>query len=161
MVQMKVEQVETAVVTQSWRRILPTLITGAIAGVVTWLATFLLSEYVIGPIACRVGSSLIGCSDNIAVSSDIALIIGGVVALGLMVRQRVLRPLLVVLAAVVSLWGLGVWLGDEAWYLSLILSVVLSALIYTVFAWFSELRRFWVALAMTAVLVLVFRLLVS
>lgn len=161
MVQIKTEQVETAVVMQSWRRVLPTLLSGAIVGLVTWVGTFLLSEYVIGPIACRVGSSLISCSDNAAVSSNVALIVAGVVALGLLVRQRVLRPLLVVLAAVASLWGLGSWLSNDAWYLSLVLSVVLSALVYAVFAWFSELRRFWVAFAVTIALVLVFRLLVS
>ena len=161
MVQVKTEQVESAVVMQSWRRVLPALLSGAVAGLVAWIGTFLLSEYVIGPIACRVGSSLVSCSDNGAVSGNVALIVAGVVALGLLVRQRALRPLLVVLAAVASLWGLGSWLADDAWYVSLVLSVVLSALVYAVFAWFSELRRFWVALVVTIALVLVFRLLVS
>lgn len=161
MVQIKTEQVETAIVMQSWRRVLPALLSGAIAGLVAWVGTFLLSEYVIGPIACRIGSSLVSCSDNVFVSSNIALIVAGFVALGLLVRQRALRPLLVVFAAMVSLWGLGSWLSNDAWYLSLVLSVALSALVYAVFAWFSELRRFWVALALTLALVLVFRLLVS
>ena len=161
MVQIKTEQVDTAVAMQSWRRVLPTLLSGAIAGVVTWIGTFLLSEYVIGPIACRVGSSIVSCGDNVAVSGNMALIVAGVVGLGLLVRQRALRPLLVVLAAVASLWGLGSWVSSDAWYVALLLTVVLSALVYAVFTWFSELRRFWVALAINIVLVLAFRLLVS
>ena len=161
MVQIRTEQIETAVVMQSWRRVLPALSSGAIAGVVTWIGTFILSEYVIGPIACRVGSSLVGCSDNGVVSANVALIIAGIVALGLLVRQRTLRPLLVVLAAVATLWGLGSWVSEDVGYISLILTVILSALVYAVFAWFSELRRFWVALAVTIALVLLFRLLVS
>lgn len=161
MEQTTIKPVETPVVMQSWRKILPTLLAGVIAGLVTWLATFLLSEYVLGPIACRVGSSLINCSDATIVSSDIALVIGGFAALAIMVRQRVLRPLLVVLGAVISLWGIGAWLSEDAWYVALPLTVLLSAVLYAVFAWFGELRRFWVALVVTILLVVVFRFLVS
>lgn len=144
----------------SWRQLQSAAWIGAGAGVLTWILSFLLANYVVGPVACRLGTSLIGCSEATYVAGIISLIIIGVVALILTVRERLYRPLFVVLGATLVLWGIGgSWLVGGG-YLGFLLTVLVSALVYATMTWLSTVRNFWVALGVTILVVLLFRLIV-
>lgn len=157
-----VSDTEPAVVTSpAWQAELSALASGAIVGVATWILTYILSEYVIGMIACGTGSSLIACSSAPSVSAGLSLVFASLVGLTLLVRRRVFRPLLVVLMAAITLWGInGSWL-DERNLANMLLTVLVSALVYVVFSWFAKIRQFWIAFVVSIVLVVLFRLVLS
>jgi uncharacterized protein (DUF486 family) len=145
----------------AWKDELSALASGAIVGALTWVLAYLLTEYVLGMIACRTGSSIVSCSDAGFVSAVIGLILASVAGLTILVRRRIFRPLLVVLAAGISLWGVnGSWLEERSVF-SLILSVIITALVYLVFAWFAKIRQFWIALIISVLLVIIFRLAIT
>ncbi len=156
-----VSDTEPAVKELVWKDELSALATGAITGVVTWVVAYALNKYVIGTIACRTGSSIISCGDAGVVSAALALIVASIVGLTLLVRQRIFRPLLVVLAAAISLWGIdGSWLNEQS-ILNFLLTVLLMAVVYLVFGWFTKLRQFWIAAVISVVLVISFRLIIT
>lgn len=149
---------EPAVRFGAWKDEASGLVGGALVGLVTWLLTYGLSEYVIGQIACRAGSSLISCDSSVSVSASIALIFASIAGLILLVRRRVFRPLLVVLAAAITLWGVNTtWLVERS-FLNFILTVLVAALVYAVFAWFAKIRQFWLSLSVLTIVIVVFRL---
>lgn len=141
----------------AWNEEVSGLVSGALVGVVTWLLTYGLSQYVVGQIACQAGSSIISCDSAISVSATIALIIASVVGLILLVRRRVFRPLLVVLAAAVTLWGLNAsWLAERN-IVDFSLTIIVAALVYAVFAWFAKIRQFWLSLSVLTIIIVIFR----
>lgn len=144
----------------SWRQLQSAAWIGAGAGVLTWILSYLLANYVVGQVACRLGTSLIQCSDTTYVSGILALILVGILALILTVRQRLYRPLFVILASTLVLWGIGgSWLVGMG-YLGFLLTVLISALVYSTMTWFSTVRNFWVALAWTATVIVLFRFII-
>ena len=74
-------------------------------------------------------------------------------------RMRVYRPLLVVLAATVALWGLESSIASLPWYWGLLAVVVFFALAYGLFSWLARIRNFIMAVVITVVVVVVIRLL--
>jgi hypothetical protein len=156
-----VSNTESTVRFGAWKDEISAFVGGTIVGVATWILTYILNQYVIGMIACRADSSIIGCSDAPVVSAAFGLIFASVAGLTVLVRRRVFRPLLVVLAAGISLWGInGSWLVSHN-LLDFLLSVVITALVYLVFAWFAKVRQFWISLLITVVLVVIFRLMIT
>ena len=145
----------------AWKDEISALVSGAIVGVIIWILAYILDQYVIGMIACKTGSSIIDCSDAPAVSAAFALVFASIAGLTILVRRRIFRPLLVVLAAGISLWGItGSWLQAHT-IVDFLLTIVVSALMYLVFAWFAKLRQFWISLVISIVLVVIFRLMIS
>lgn len=138
--------------------LLPIFVIGLASGLVFWVLYVLMKEYIVGYVACDVGTSLVDCNSTNGISSGLALLlasIGGMIAL---IRWRVLRPLLVILGVIISLWSLPVVLQSH-WIIELLAVGVLSGLVYAVFAWFNDLRPFWLAFAVTIVIAIIFRLL--
>ena len=86
-----------------------------------------------------------------------ATILMAIAALLALVRFRIFRPMLVVLAATLSLWGLTELTHPLAWYWALIASAALYALAYGVFVWLVRVRVFWVALVLTILLIMAVR----
>jgi hypothetical protein len=145
----------------AWKDEISALVSGAIVGVTMWLLAYILNQYVIGMIACRTGSSIISCSDAPTVSAVVALIFASVAGLTLLVRRRIFRPLLVVLSAILTLWGIsGSWLAAHT-LVDFLLTVVVTSLVYVVFAWFAKVRQFWISLAISIVLVVIFRVMIT
>lgn len=144
----------------SWRQLQSAAWIGAGAGVMIWILSYLLTNYVVGPVACRLGTSLIGCGEASYIASIIALILIGIVALIMAVRERLYRPLFVVLAATLVLWGVrGSWLAGGG-YIGFLLTALVTAFVYATFTWLSTVRNFWVALGSTILTVVIFRLII-
>lgn len=134
--------------------------TGLVVGAAIWGLSWLLDRYAVAPLACG-GATLVASCNSAIIAGHIASIlgmIGGVLAL---VRFGVFRPLLIGLAALVSLWGAMTWLIGVQWYVALPTVAVLYALAYTVFAWLSRIRNFIVTLIAIALVIVTCRLLVS
>ena len=132
------------------------LISGAIAGLAAFVLYALLNKFVFGAVLCRAESTG-DCSQAPAYSMIVAMIISTIAGVANLARLRIYRPLLIGLAAAISLWGLQAVAGGFAWYWAAVVFVALFALAYAVFAWVARLRNFILALVVTVVLVVLAR----
>jgi len=130
---------------------------GALVGVASWLLTALIRQIIFVPLFCGdpANSMCVGATGG---AGTIALFVVAVAGLLGLVRLGVYRPLLVVVAAAVSLWGIASWTAEFSWVESLLWTIVLYSLVYTVFTWLVRPRAFAFAAGLTVVVVLLIRL---
>ena len=127
---------------------------GVGVGLITWIVTLIVRQVIIVPVFC--GDPTNGlCVGATGFAGGIATIAAGFVGLLGLVRIGVFRPMLVVLAAAIVLWGLSEWLAFIPWLEAIAWSALLYALCYVTFAWIVRLRAFVPAIIiMLAVVVL-------
>ena len=131
------------------------ILLGAIAGLLTWVLSWLLGNYVFTAILCGGGDTR--CASAPMYAEITATVIVAIVALVALVRLRVFRPLLVVIAATVSLWGMIGMLSSLAWYWVMLASILLYAVAYGLFVWVVRIRLFWAALIVILLLIIAVR----
>jgi hypothetical protein len=130
---------------------------GAGIGVLQWVIAALLGGFVIDQLLCRSSITVASCAQSSIVAGDVATIIVGVIGLVVLVRMRVLRPLVVVVASAILLWGLPVMTSGLAWGEVVFWSALTYGLAYSVFAWLSRYARtIPVLLSVTAVIALMY-----
>ena len=152
------EQVQPGALLMNWRDVLKIGAAGAIIGLLTMGLYVLFDKYVFSPSLCsdiNLGSGR--CENKLVFSSSVALIIGALPALFFFVQQRVYRPLLVILLAVVTLWNIPLLLGELAILPAILLTLLIFALTYLVFAWLVQIRNFPIALIASVTVVVVVR----
>lgn len=150
------EQKPSILVPMSIQQLLRIALLGAAIGAATWGAVQLLNIYAFGPMVCKGGVS-IPCDTSLNYASAIgSVLIAGLGLLGL-VKLQAFRSLLTVLAATISLWGVEILLRDWAWQTALLVSVLLFALAYSLYAWIVRLRSFSMAAVLIVVLVVAAR----
>jgi len=153
------EQVQPGALLMNWRDVLKIGLAGAVIGLLTMGLYVLFDKYVFSPTLCsdiNLGSGR--CENKLAFSSSVALVIGALPILFFFVQQRVYRPLLVILLSVVTLWNIPLLLGELAVLPAILLSVLIFALTYLLFAWLAQIRNFPIALIVTIVTVIVVRI---
>ena len=134
-----------------------TLLTGLGVGMIVTLLAYLLEQFVFAPLLC--GQNATGnCINVSAYSSGVAMLVGALAGLISMTTLQVYRPLLVVLAATASLWSFQVLVDGFAWYWTLLISAILFALAYGLFAWLARIRSFVVALIVVIIMTVLVRL---
>lgn len=138
----------------SWWQI--ALIGGSI-GLLYWLLTILVGNYIIDPIFCRSAVNAAACSNSVDLSGNITSILVGVIGLGLLVRLRAMRPLVVVLATAILLWGLASWINGLGWAEIAAWSGLLFGLAYVLFSWISRYNRSAPVLVSIVILLVVAR----
>lgn len=147
----------TPVVATYSREVVSAAIAGAVVGAVTVVAYMLLNRYVFGSVMCRAGADA-SCANAPSYAMAVSLVIGAVTGLVALVQARIFRPLLVVLATVISFWGLQSLVGGMVWYWAVVIGAVLFALAFLAFAWIARIRSFVLAVIVAIVLVLAIRL---
>ena len=148
------ERVEPAV-TMSYRQLLWVGVVGLGVGLVAWVLGQLLDMGLFRFIFCR-DAGIEGCvtSGNYGNAAGI-LIATGLGVWGL-VRFQIFRPLLIGLAAALTLWGIYNTLDPQPWYVTLFIGMLLFAVAYMLFAWVMRLRSLlWAAVVTIIVLVVV------
>ncbi|HEU4715827.1 MAG TPA: hypothetical protein VFS14_03280 [Candidatus Saccharimonadales bacterium] len=133
-------------------RLVGVLLLGAVIGLLVWGLSLTIDRYVLTPTLCQAGQ-IAQCGNTAVYAEDIAAVIGAAVGLFFLVRLQVYRPLLVVIAVVVSLWGI---LGQVAllpWYGIGLAAIALYAFAYGLFAWVARFRSFWMVVILYVVLV--------
>lgn len=141
------------------RDIVRALLVGLIVGLLVWGLAWLFTNYVFESLLCRDGSNKCEMSGQYAAIS--AQLVAAVVGLIVLVRQLVFRPLLVVLAATVALWGSLTLVASLPWYAALLATAIFYALAYTLFMLLARLRSFIWALIALIVMVVVVRLVLT
>ena len=141
------------------RSLVSALLIGLGVGVVGWLLTIAFRNYIVEPVFCRSADTFAICNNGGTVAWIAAHIIVAIASVLALVRAGVYRPLLVVLAAFIALWGIGSWLAPLAWYWGVIWQGALFALAYALFAWLASVERFVIGIVATVVMIIVIRLL--
>lgn len=142
------------------RSLIGAVLTGVGVGIVGWLAKMAIQAWIIEPIFCRSTQTYNICSQGGTIAWAVALIIVSMLGLLSLVRLNVFRPLLVVIAALISLWAASTWLGPLEWWLALLWQGVLFGLAYALFAWIARLRSFFFSVILTFVVILLARVVV-
>ena len=134
------------IVMSSSRDIIQMAIIGTLSGVVTWSLVTLLS-------------SVFEQQSSPSASIQAAgVFVGGFIALLALIRMRAYRPLLIVLAVIISIGGISHVLVALPWSLGLGFIALIFGLSYVTFGWVSRISSFWICLITTIVLVVVTRL---
>src|SRR5690606_32821563 len=126
------------------------LLLGALIGMATYGVALLLRNFVFTPIVCEGGQVCATAASYGEITSAILLAIVGLLGT---VRLRVFRPMIVVVAATASLWGLMMTTDSLAWHWGLLAHGILYGLAYGLFTWAVRIRRFLVALILSVVLI--------
>lgn len=150
----------TPVVPMEIRELLGVAGVGAGVGLVTYGAFTLLERFVFHAVMCRADTAA-NCGDAPTYAMVVAMVLGGLAGLVALVQLRIYRPLLVVLAAVISLWGYEFLVAGMAWYWAFGLSIALFAVIYALFAWLARVRSFLISVIAIVVMIAILRLVLT
>lgn len=139
------------------RELLSTVLCGVGVGLLVALLMYLMNKFVFGAVLCRPQAPA-DCAQAPTYSMIVAMIIGAIAGLVSMARIRVYRPLLIVIAATIALWGINTLTASMAWYFALPVIMIMFGLVYGLFAWIARIRSFILAIVVTVVLVVIVRL---
>jgi hypothetical protein len=142
----------------SVRELITTILVGAGAGLVATAITILMNKFVFAAVLCRPEAAT-DCTNAPMYSMIVGLVIGSIAGLVALAQLRVYRPLLIVVATVIALWGFQALVGGLAWYWALLVMMLLFGLSYGLFAWIARVRSFLLAAVIAVVLVVLVRLL--
>lgn len=136
------------------------VISGMVGGVVTWLIALALDRFIVKQIICGPAADPSMCASSAQIGAYIALVLVSVIIVPIIALYRVRRPLLVVLAAVGALWGVGVS-ATEAWWLSLIVTTIAFGFVYATTMWLNRIRGNVAAIIFLAIFVLLARVVLA
>lgn len=145
------------IVAMSLREIVWVMVSGLVIGLVVAGLYLLMNTYIFGAVLCR-PQSMAECANAPSYAMSAATFLGAIAGLASLARIRIYRPLLVVIASAIALWGLDRVVGSLAWYQILLSSMVLYALAYGLFAWLARIRNFVLTIVMIIVAVVIARL---
>ena len=91
------------------------LIVGMITGAAGWLLYLAIAHYFIDPVFCRTATTFAVCRNGGTIAWAAASIIVAGAAVAVLAKLAIYRPLLIVLGALVALWGAHAWLGGMVW----------------------------------------------
>lgn len=113
---------------------------GVSAGLLTWLMAFVMDKYLLTPIICADPTSATSiCLNSTVVSANIAAVLVGIMTVPMLAMIHMKRALIVVVAAVASLWSVAAWMAGP-WYMSLLWTIVAYAAVYAALSWINRLR---------------------
>lgn len=136
------------------------LLLGGATGLLVWILGTLLNRYVFDVYFCQGDiNSQCAAAKNYAVAA--ASVLGGIAALGGLIRLRVYRPLLVVIAVLISTWGIVQSSWSLGWFTGILAVIILYALAFGAFSWIARVREFWIALVAIVLLVVAVRLAIT
>lgn len=142
----------------SWWRI---ALIGAVMGFLYWGLSVLVGRFIVDPLFCGSSVNATACADSIGLAGNITSILVGAIGLFVLVAAKVLRPLVIVAATAVLLWGLASWTNGLSWSEVMLWSVLLYVLSYVSFSWISRYNQSGPVLIVVLVAVVVARIVLS
>jgi hypothetical protein len=151
------DEKQAPIIVMSVKQILQVAVLGVLIGLLVWAFTYILETYILKALLCQ-GSQTMKCASATTYAGITASILAAGVGLFGLVKIGVFRPLLVVIAATASMWGLLGIVGTLPLYGILICIAGLTMLSYLAFSWLARIRLFWLAVTLMAILIVVVRL---
>lgn len=140
------------------RPIIQLLLVGAATGALGWLLYLLTTKYFIYPVFCASPETFAICKNGGTIAWIIAHLVALTASVAVLARFSVYRPLLIVIATLIALWGSHSWLGGMEWYIGLLWSTILFALAIAAFGWLARSVNFLVALVGSLLVIVAVRL---
>jgi len=150
---------ERTVVVKPWWARVRIIFTGAGLGLVWWILTVLIKNYIIEPIACRDMANAVFCVDSFGVAGNIATILVAIAGVFILIRTLQPRPIIIAVAVAALLWALGNYITGLAWYEGLLWGVLLYALAYSLFGLVARIVWLPAAIVTAILIVLIIRIL--
>ena len=111
------------------------LLTGVTIGVLYVGLSALITHFVIDPLYCKATLNSGICVNSELNGGNIVTILSALVALALFIRLRVFRPIVIVVASAVLLWGLSGWTAGLGAVEIVVSSAILYGLSYIMVSW--------------------------
>lgn len=140
---------------------LKAFVIGAIVGVVGWLLTLFFRSVVVENLFCRSTDTFSVCSNGGTIAWVAGMVIVLLASVFMLTQANIYRPLLVVIAVAVALWGVGSWFLPMTWWAGLLWQGVVFGLAYAAFSWLAAHERFIISLVAVIVVVVVARIVVG
>lgn len=121
----------------------------------------LLNRFVVEPLACRDLATASACVDSFGLAGSIAAVLAALLGVVLLVRAFQPRPIIIASATAVLLWDLGTLMSGLSWWATLLWGIFLYVACYVLFSLTSRLRAIIPALAVTLIVIVAIRLLLS
>lgn len=139
------------------RQVLGTAIVGAATGLTSWGLAVVFSEYILKGIFCQ-ATITEQCAMAAGQGRGAGMILATIIAVFVLVKLQVFRPLLIGVGVMASTWGIASVLMALPVHLAAMLFAGLYAVAYLGFMWIARLRSFGMALVLMIVMVVVVRL---
>lgn len=134
---------------------------GLSLGLLWWILTALLRQFIVEPFACRDLSTAAACVNAVDVSGSIAAVLVAAAGTFLLVRFVQPRPIIISVATAAILWSLGGILNGIPWFFAILWALFFYAVAYTLFSLVARISWFWVSLVVTLVITVGIRLLLA
>ncbi|HEV7952191.1 MAG TPA: hypothetical protein VGO98_02350 [Candidatus Saccharimonadales bacterium] len=155
-----VNDTQSSLVVMSMKKLLLIIACGALAGLVSWGLMIVLDTYIYKTILCN-NDTAAQCASSHQYATITAMIIGAAVGLFGLVRLHVFRPLLIVIASFVALWGLLTLVQPLNWHGEGLAMAGLYALAFGLFGWFARIKRFYIAIILVILGIVALRLILN
>lgn len=136
------------------------VLVGLVIGLATWAFSLVLDRFILSAWFCNDAQSL-ACSSSTIYAGNISAVVMSVVGISVLVKLGVFRPLLIVLATLITLWGLSGWLINTSLVESAIWTAVVYGLAYIAYAWLARIRRAAVMIVLVALVAIGARLIAA
>lgn len=149
----KVVQSQQQVIVEPWWVKGKIVYIGLGMGLLWWVLTAILRQYVVEPLACRDLATAAACVNSIGVSGSIAAVLVAVAGTWMLINYLQPRPIIIAVATLVLLWDLATMMNGLPWWMTLLGGVLFYAASYGLFSMVSRVK--WLALALTLAAVIV------
>ena len=128
-------------VPMTWRELARIGAIGAVIGALSVCLYVLFHTYIFQAVLCRDQANT-ACGQAATYAAITTAFIASFVAVVVLAHIRVYRPLLIILAAILALWGIQSIVAVLPWYWALAGMIAVGALAYSLFAWIARIRSF-------------------
>lgn len=143
-------------VPMTWRELARIGAIGAVIGALSVGLYVLFHTYIFQAVLCRDQANT-ACGQAATYAAITTAFIASFVAVVVLAHIRVYRPLLIILAAILALWGIQAIAAVLPWYWALAGMIAVGALAYSLFAWIARIRSFILSAVAAIVIAVIIR----
>lgn len=143
-------------VPMTWRELARIGAIGAVIGALSVGLYVLFHTYIFQAVLCRDQANT-ACGQAATYAAITTAFIASFVAVVVLAHIRVYRPLLIILAAILALWGIQAITAVLPWYWALVGMIAVGALAYSLFAWIARIRSFILSAVVAIVIAVIIR----
>ena len=143
-------------VPMTWRELARIGAIGAVIGALSVGLYVLFHTYIFQAVLCRDQANT-ACGQAATYAAITTAFIASFVAVVVLAHIRVYRPLLIILAAILALWGIQAIAAVLPWYWALAGMIAVGALAYSLFAWIARIRSFILSAVVAIVIAVIIR----
>ena len=149
-------ETRSSLVPMTWRELARIGAIGAVIGALSVGLYVLFHAYIFQAVLCRDQANA-ACAQAATYAAITTAFIASFVAVVVLAHIRVYRPLLIILAAILALWGIQAIAAVLPWYWALVGMIAVGALAYSLFAWIARIRSFILSAVAAIVIAVIIR----